>query len=211
MKPWLAALPIMALSLPALAQAPGNTVNVTGTSSSTSGVIMYNYPVSTSNGTNTVNSAARVKNSGTQRILSAPPVGAPSLAAAGLETCLGSMALGLSVPGAGANFGTTTVDKGCDARLDARTLAAFGLKNEAFSRLCMKEEIALSMPQVCASAIAATRAATLVPVVAQNAAPLTAVYASKDYVYTQEPPSAAGPPPCKRYELLRGCVDHLVQ
>ena len=51
-----------------------------------------------------------------------PSVVAPGLAAAGLETCLGSVSGGGALLGPRLSFGTTIPDPGCAARLDARTL-----------------------------------------------------------------------------------------
>lgn len=93
----------------------------------------------------TVNSIA----SGTQTIKNVPTVFAPGLAAAGLETCLGSISAGAGVVGTGATFGTTIPDPGCAARLDARTLWSFGLKKAAVARLCLQGDIYRSMPEVC--------------------------------------------------------------
>jgi hypothetical protein len=76
-----------------------------------------------------------------------PSTFAPSLAAAGLETCLGSVSGGGSGMGFGISFGTTIVDKGCDARLDARTLWGMGLKRASLARLCLKPEIQQSLPE----------------------------------------------------------------
>jgi hypothetical protein len=92
-----------------------------------------------------VNSVA----SGTQTIKNVPTVFAPGLAAAGLETCLGSVSAGAGVVGTGATFGTTIPDPGCAARLDARTLWSFGLKKAAVARLCLTIDIYNSMPEVC--------------------------------------------------------------
>jgi hypothetical protein len=79
-----------------------------------------------------------------------PAVFAPGLAAAGLETCLGSVSGGISGMGFGGSFGTTVPDRGCSARLDARTLWSMGLKKASVARLCLTPEIQQSMPEVCA-------------------------------------------------------------
>jgi hypothetical protein len=93
--------------------------------------------------------ANSLRQTGTQRIISAPSTFAPGLTAAGVETCLGSVSGGASFPGGGVSFGTTTKDTGCDARLDARTLWSMNLKRAAIFRLCQKPEIAAAMPDVC--------------------------------------------------------------
>ena len=106
--------------------------------------------------------ANSLRQTGTQRIISAPSTFAPGLTAAGVETCLGSVSGGASFPGGGVSFGTTTKDAGCDARLDARTLWSMNLKRAAIFRLCQKAEIAQAMPDVCpAPGVAAASAPLL--------------------------------------------------
>ena len=116
------------------------TVNSNATGDVTSRVI--------SSGTTTSNINQRV--SGTQTIRSAPPIAAPGLAAAGLETCLGSASGGVSAVGFGITGGASIVDEGCQARLDSRTLFYYGLKSAAVARLCQRADIWRSMPDVCA-------------------------------------------------------------
>jgi hypothetical protein len=85
---------------------------------------------------------------------------APGLAAAGIETCLGSSSGGISVMGGGFSFGRTTVDDGCNIRLLARQLYAFGLKKAALALMCQDERVATAMDAVgtpCPSAFAEIR------------------------------------------------------
>jgi len=82
---------------------------------------------------------------GTNRILTAPTVVAPGLAAAGVETCLGSTSGGLSLMGGGFTFGTTMVDEGCTIRLLARQLYAFGFHQAALALMCEDEHVAAAM------------------------------------------------------------------
>jgi len=84
-----------------------------------------------------------------QKITTVPTVFAPGLAAAGIETCLGSVSGGGSWLGTGISFGGTTPDVSCSARLDARTLWAFGLRKAAVARLCLNPDMVNSMPDVC--------------------------------------------------------------
>jgi hypothetical protein len=84
-----------------------------------------------------------------QTIRNVPGIVAPGLAAAGLETCLGSVSGGGAFIGTGFSFGTTIPDPGCAARLDARTLWSFGLKKAAVARLCLNPDINRAMPEVC--------------------------------------------------------------
>lgn len=103
--------------------------------------LTINNPANT---TATVNS----KVSGTQTIKTNPAL-AVGLTAAGLETCLGSASGMVSVAGFGLGGGSTMTDEGCQARLDARTLASFGLKAAAVARLCQRRDIYASMPDIC--------------------------------------------------------------
>jgi hypothetical protein len=64
---------------------------------------------------------------------------APGLTAAGTGVCLGSVSIGLSGPMAGASFGITKVDKGCEQRSSAALLYQMGYKDAAV-RLLMKNE-----------------------------------------------------------------------
>jgi len=75
----------------------------------------------------------------------APGAYAPGLAAAGIETCTSSASSGISGPGFGISFGSTGVDEGCDARLDARTLVGVGLNVAAIHRLCERPKMAIAM------------------------------------------------------------------
>ena len=84
-----------------------------------------------------------------QTVKNVPSVFAPGLAAAGLETCLGSVSGGGAFVGTGFSFGTTIPDPGCAARLDARTLWSMGLKKAAVARLCLNGDVYRAMPEVC--------------------------------------------------------------
>jgi hypothetical protein len=81
----------------------------------------------------------------TTRLITPPGIGAPGLAAAGIETCLGSSSGGLSVMGGGFSFGRTMVDDGCTIRLLARQLYAFGYQKAAVALMCQDERVAVAM------------------------------------------------------------------
>ena len=81
----------------------------------------------------------------TNRVITTPTVVAPGLAAAGIETCLGSASGGLSLMGGGITFGSTTVDQGCTIRLLARQLFAFGLHKAALALMCQDGRVAAAM------------------------------------------------------------------
>ena len=83
--------------------------------------------------------------SATNHLVTPPTTVAPGLAAAGVETCLGSASGGLSLMGGGFTFGSTKVDEGCTIRLLARQLFAFGLKTAALALMCEDDHVALAM------------------------------------------------------------------
>jgi hypothetical protein len=121
MRMWaLLALPLLIVS-PVCAQ-------TIGTTSGSTAVINSSEPAST-----------------TSRVISAPTVVAPGLAAAGVETCLGSASGGLSAMGGGFTFGTTTVDEGCSIRLLARQLYAFGFQKAALALMCEDQHVVAAM------------------------------------------------------------------
>lgn len=70
---------------------------------------------------------------------------APSLGAAGIETCLGSASGGVSFPGGGFAFGSTTQDKGCNLRLWARTLRSMGLNGASVAVACQDPNVFAAM------------------------------------------------------------------
>jgi hypothetical protein len=82
------------------------------------------------------------------RLVTTPTVVAPGLAAAGIETCLGSASGGLSVMGGGFSFGRTMIDEGCTIRLLARQLYAFGLQKAAMALMCQDERVIVAMEAV---------------------------------------------------------------
>ena len=100
-----------------------------------------------------------------QSITNVPTVFAPGLAAAGIETCLGSVSGGGSWLGTGISFGGTVPDPNCTTRLDARTLWSMWLKKAAVARLCVSPDIYRSMPEVCGAylPVAAAPIATVAP------------------------------------------------
>jgi len=148
----LAAIVAMAASGPAWAQSSTATGTGVGVARSTSrsqaisgqggtGIGVGGNPSATITSNSTVPADQTVKN--------VPSVFAPGLAAAGLETCLGSVSAGGAIVGTGLSFGTTIPDPGCAARLDARTLWSMGLKKAAVARLCLNRDIYRAMPEVC--------------------------------------------------------------
>ena len=134
-----AAIVAMAASGPAWASSSSTGTGVGAASSTSGSQAISGQATITSN--STVPADQTVKN--------VPSVVAPGLAAAGLETCLGSVSGGGAFVGTGFSFGTTIPDPGCAARLDARTLWRMGLKKAAVARLCLNGDIYRAMPEVC--------------------------------------------------------------
>jgi hypothetical protein len=100
---------------------------------------------STSGASSAINISNPASTTSTNRLITPPTVVAPGLAAAGIETCLGSSSGGLSLMGGGLTFGSTRVDDGCTIRLLARQLFAFGLQKAAVALMCQDERVAIAM------------------------------------------------------------------
>ena len=120
MRVWIA-LVMLTVATPVYAQTVGST-------SGASSIVDINNPANT-----------------TAHVITTPTVAAPGLAAAGIETCLGSASGGLSVMGGGITFGATKVDEGCTIRLLARQLFAFGLHKAALALMCQDRRVADAM------------------------------------------------------------------
>ena len=176
----LAAIVAMAASGPAWAQSS----TTTGTGVGIGRSISSSHATSGQGGSATITSNSIVP--ADQTVKNVPSVFAPGLAAAGLETCLGSVSGGGALVGTGFSFGTSIPDPSCAARLDARTLWSMGLKKAAVARLCLNGDIYRAMPDVCAIYLPR---APLAPVYAR--APVA--YASAATTTTDEQPYAGGP------------------
>ena len=74
-----------------------------------------------------------------------PAVLAPGLAAAGIETCLGSNSVGGAGPGFGVTIAGTITDRGCNLRLYSRTLYSMGHKLAATQILCNDPDVAAAL------------------------------------------------------------------
>src|SRR6202035_1509304 len=92
-----------------------------------------------------VSSPAHTTSKSTNRLITPPTVVAPGLAAAGIETCLGSASGGLSVMGTGVTCGSTIPDEACSIRLAARQLNAFGYPKAAIALMCQDQRVAQAM------------------------------------------------------------------
>jgi hypothetical protein len=131
----------------------GNTGTVNANPSST--VTIGGSPAST---------AQTITTQGKTSVSTVPSVFAPGLAAAGIESCLGSVSGGGSWLGTGVTLGGSIPDKDCSARLDARTLWAFGLRKAAIARLCLTSDVYRSMPDVCTTYVPAPTVTAIAPV-----------------------------------------------
>jgi hypothetical protein len=99
----------------------------------------------TSGASSMVNISNPASTTSKNRLITPPPIGAPGLAAAGIETCLGSATAGVSVMGGGFTVGSTKVDEGCTIRLLSRQLFAFGYKEAALALMCQDGHVAAAM------------------------------------------------------------------
>lgn len=100
----------------------------------------------------------------------------PGLTSVGTYACLGSISFGLSGPLAGASFGITKVDKGCEHARDAVILMQWGYKEAALKLLTMNEDTALAVngpATVKTSAVAPAGAVPLAQVTGQDKAEVT--------------------------------------
>lgn len=100
---------------------------------------------STSGASSAINISNPASTTSKNRLVTPPPLGAPGLTAAGIETCLGSAAGGVSVMGGGVTFGSTKVDEGCTIRLLSRQLFAFGYQKAAIALMCQDPHVAIAM------------------------------------------------------------------
>lgn len=118
----LSALLIAALGSPAFA---------TGSKSSSRSTSVAN---SASVSNSQANNAGNNQTTTFQDRRQAPGIGGVGLATGG-NVCLGSISGGLSGPGFGALFGTTTEDRPCNIREYAKLLVSLGYRREAASLL----------------------------------------------------------------------------
>jgi hypothetical protein len=182
---------LLLVATTSLAQAQSGTNN--GNNNSGTGVGNGNG----SGSGNTV-SANGGSNVNVRQRLQAPAVAAPGLAAAGFEACLGSVSVGGSGAGFGLSVGSTTLDKGCNIRLYARTLFAMGYKDAATQMLCYDADVAGALATQGIQCHVGP-AATGVAAVQQPAQRATVAQAGDD-----------GQPrrrKCRNYDIFFGCRD----
>ena len=153
-----------ALAAMMLSTTSGQTQTQTNTQTAVQGQTQSTSTSSTSYGTSASGSAADSSNASlnagsqninfntpaaptntTAKITNVPNVYAPGLAAAGSEVCLGSISAGGSGAGFGLTIGGTIVDRECQLRLNARTLAVLGYPVAARETMCLDPDVRQAM------------------------------------------------------------------
>jgi hypothetical protein len=122
-----------------LASSTGTGSSGTGTTGSGTDASGVNKAAVGDPGSSPFNTNSRVEYSGTQTVKTNPAIQAPGLTTTLSDTCMGSVSLGVSLPGFGATGGTTLVDQACVRRLDAREFRAMGLTDVALALLCQSD------------------------------------------------------------------------
>lgn len=95
------------------------------------------------NGSNTTTLNSYVPS--TETIKNVPNIYAPGLAASGSQVCLGSVSAGGAAAGFGLSIGGTLVDRECQLRLNAKTLAILGYVKAAREEMCLDQEVRQAM------------------------------------------------------------------
>jgi hypothetical protein len=143
------ALGLLALTLCAGSGFAGSTNTNSETSSSTSIAGANSSSGSVAASTNAGNNQNISFNSPTiptnTTLNNVPNVYAPGLAAAGSEVCLGSVSAGGAGAGFGVTIGGTFVDRECQLRLNARTLAVLGYPRAARETMCLDPDVRQAM------------------------------------------------------------------
>jgi hypothetical protein len=160
------------------------------------------------NGSNNTTASTSSSGSGNVNVDSrgnTPAVVAPSLAAAGTESCLGSTSVGGAGPGFGVTIAGTMTDKGCNLRLLSRTLYNLGHRVAATQILCNDPDAALALRAEgvrCRVGIGAEIEAAEAARALASAEPAVATGAS-----TSTSAAPAGRHTCQNYVLFQGCLD----
>lgn len=82
------------------------------------------------------NSPSHVTTNTRGRIVQTVPGIGPALAASAVNTCLGSVSAGVGVTGLGLSFGSTYLEKHCEARMTGTLLNQMGAKQAGLLALC---------------------------------------------------------------------------
>lgn len=150
------------------------------------------------NGSNNTTTAAAASNVHVSARGNTPAVVAPSLTAAGIESCLGSNSIGGAGGGVGVTIAGTVTDKGCNLRLFSRTLYNLGHRKAATQILCNDPEVAQALRSEgvhCEVGVGAEM---------ERAAAANAMAAVPEAAAAN---SSSGRGNCMHYVLFRGCLD----
>lgn len=168
---------LSALCTPALAQQNAGV----GIANSSSEAGSYSGATNQNIFTSPADITSRTRVSGTQTVRSVPSAIAPGLAAAGIETCLGSVSGGGSFVGGGFSFGGTVKDDDCNRRLYARQLYNMGFRQAAAIIQCISPEVNYAMA-------AAGTPCPVPPNMASTAAPVAVAAATASAADPRNPP-----------------------
>ena len=126
-------------------QSQSTSTSSTSYGTSASGSSADSSNASLNAGSQNINFNTYTPSSTTAKITNVPNVYAPGLAAAGSEVCLGSISAGGSGAGFGLTLGGTIVDRECQLRLNARTLAVLGYPVAARETMCLDPDVRQAM------------------------------------------------------------------
>jgi hypothetical protein len=140
-----------------------------------------------------------------QTIKNVPNVYAPGLTAGGSEVCLGSMSAGGAGAGFGVTIGGTYVDKECQLRLNARTLAVLGYPVAARETMCLDPDVREAMLAAgtpCRADVAYARGGRPLALKSSSTQPLPLVAQEELASASDEQPRCR-----KEYQLIGGWYD----
>lgn len=127
---------ILALLIPTISVAAGNSTSLTN-----------NIPVTTNNTTDARNMSTSNSN-GSDLSNSVGMAVAPGLNSTLSETCLGSTSIGVGFAGGAVSGGTTHVDEDCVRRLNAREIKSYGDVEVSKEIMCGNEEVRAAFKRV---------------------------------------------------------------
>ncbi|MBN8921221.1 MAG: hypothetical protein J0H62_11320, partial [Rhizobiales bacterium] len=165
------------------------TVNGSNNGNGNTGVGNGNGNGNASNNVSSATGGGASSNVTIQGRRNTPTVVAPSLAASGTESCLGSNSVGGSGAGFGVTFAGTVTDRGCNLRLYARTLHNLGHRTAATLILCNDPDVARAL----------LAEGVRCPGIASEETATPARSDSREATRTVTP--------CSRYDFFRGCLD----
>jgi hypothetical protein len=160
----------------ALASVGAQAQSVTsGTNSNASQASTVNVVVGSGIAGSSGISESKQEYAGEYSVKSAPTVYAPNLTTGGIETCLGSVAGGVSFMGGGFSAGSTTPDDECNVRMTANVAWKMGDKDLAQAIMCESP-----VYRKAAARVTPDRCAAFDPKVAQDKSKTYAVADTSD-------------------------------